>query len=99
MVFGINSTSLSAISLLQPVTRVLFIPDTTKSMLLHIPINWVISQQSTCSRILLCVGQPPMGALLSKRNSINYAIEANTLQLIKRERYIFCAEETNNLAT
>ena len=40
-----------------------------------------------------------MGALLSKRNSINYAIEANTLQLIKREINIFCAKETNNLAT
>ena len=51
------------------------------------------------AHLSLCAGQPPMGALLSKRNSINYAIEANTLQLIKREINIFCAEETNNLAT
>lgn len=47
------------------------------------------------AHLLLCAGQPPMGALLSKRNSINYTKEANTLQLIKRDMNIFCAEETN----
>ena len=39
----------------------------------------------------ICTGQPPMGALLSGRNSINYTTESNMLQLIKRDMNIFCS--------
>ena len=40
-------------------------------------------------------GQPAMGALLSKRNSISYTTETTILQLIKRDMNSFCVKETN----
>lgn len=39
------------------------------------------------------VGQPPMGALLARRNSINYAAETTMHQLVKRDMNIFCSQE------